>query len=75
MRIGADALPPDQTNPQESFPVLVKIKTNELSRKGRSYGLRPGMAVTALIQMGSRPVISLISDRFGSFMESSRAIR
>jgi hypothetical protein len=33
------------------------------------------MAVTALIQMGSRPVISLISDRFGSFMESSRAIR
>ena len=75
VRIGADALPPDQTNPQESFPVLVKIKTNELSRKGRSYGLRPGMAVTALIQMGSRPVISLISDRFGSFMESSRAIR
>jgi HlyD family secretion protein len=75
VRIGADALPPDQQNPQESFPLLVKIKTSELSRKGRSYALRPGMAVTALIQLGSRPVISLISDRFSSFMESTRSIR
>ena len=75
VRIGADALPPDQQNPQESFPLLVKIKSSELTRKGRSYALRPGMAVTALIQLGSRPVISLISDRFSSFMESSRSIR
>jgi hypothetical protein len=33
------------------------------------------MAVSALIQLGSRPVISLISDRFSSFMESTREIR
>ena len=74
-RIGADALPPDGQNPQETFPVKVKINTNELARNGRSYQLRAGMAVTALIQLGSRPVISLISDRFGGFMESTRSIR
>lgn len=74
-RIGADSQPPDQENPQESFPLLVKIQSSELSRKGRIYKLRPGMAVTALIQLGSRPVISLISDRFGGFMESTRSIR
>jgi HlyD family secretion protein len=74
-RIGADALPPDGQNPQESFPVKVKININELSRNGRSYQLRAGMAVTALIQLGSRPVISLISDRIGGFMESTRSIR
>ena len=74
-RIGADALPPDGQNPQETFPVKVKIDTNELSRKGRTYELRAGMAVTALIQLGSRPVISLISDRIGGFMESTRSIR
>ena len=74
-RIGADALPADGLNPQETFPVKVKININELSRNGRSYQLRAGMAVTALIQLGSRPVISLISDRFGGFMESTRSIR
>lgn len=75
LRIGADALPPDQQNPQESFPVMVSINSKELSRKGRTYQLRSGMAVSALIQLGSRPVISLISDRFSSFMESTREIR
>lgn len=74
-RIGADVDPPDQLNPQESFPIRVKIPTTELNRKGRIYKLRAGMAVTALIQLGSRPVISLISDRFGGFMESTRSIR
>ena len=74
-RIGADALPADAQNPQENFPVKVKININELSRNGRSYQLRAGMAVTALIQLGSRPVISLISDRIGGFMESTRSIR
>jgi len=75
LRIGADALPPDQQNPQESFPVMVSINARELSRKGRTYQLRSGMAVSALIQLGSRPVISLISDRFSSFLESTREIR
>lgn len=74
-RIGADALPPDPLHPHETFPVKVKITTTELSRDGRTYALRPGMAVTALIQLGTRPVISLISDRFGGFMESTRSLR
>jgi HlyD family secretion protein len=74
-RIGADALPPDVQNGQEFFPVLVTINSSELARNGRTYQLRSGMAVTALIQLGSRPVISLISDRIGSFMESTRSIR
>jgi HlyD family secretion protein len=75
LRIGADAMPPNQQNPQESFPIMVSINASELSRKGRTYQLRAGMGVSALIQLGSRPVISLISDRFSSFMESTREIR
>jgi HlyD family secretion protein len=75
LRVGADALPADPQNPQEYFPAKVRIDRNVLERRGRSYNLRPGMAVTALIQLGSRPVISLISDRFGAFVESSRTIR
>ena len=75
LRVGADALPADPQNPQEYFPAKIRINRNVLERRGRSYNLRPGMAVTALIQLGSRPVISLISDRFGAFVESSRTIR
>ncbi len=48
-RIGADSQPPDQQNPQETFPLLVKIQSSELSRKGRIYKLRPSMPVTALV--------------------------
>ncbi len=75
LRVGADALPADPQNPQEFFPATVRLDRSDLERRGRRYGLRPGMAVTALIQLGTRPVISLISDRFGAFVESSRTIR
>ncbi|MFN5117397.1 MAG: HlyD family efflux transporter periplasmic adaptor subunit [Cyanobacteriota bacterium] len=74
-RLGADAKEPDALNPQEHFTTMVSIDRSVLSRDGTTYPLRPGMAVTALIQLGSRPVISLISDRFGMFMESTRTIR
>ena len=74
-RISADSLPPDQQNPQDHFPIQVTVNSNSLSKDGKVYPLRAGMAVTALIQLGSRPVIALISDRFGGFIESTRSIR
>ena len=75
VRVGADVLPADPKNPQDYFPAIVQLDRSALDRHGRRYDLRPGMAVSALIQLGSRPVISLISDRFGGFMESTRSIR
>jgi len=75
VRVGADVLPADPKNPQDYFPAIVKLERSELDHRGRRYALRPGMAVSALIQLGARPVISLISDRFGGFMESTRSIR
>lgn len=75
LRVGADVLPADPQNPQDYFPAIVQLERSELERQGRRYGLRPGMAVSALIQLGTRPVISLVSDRFGGFMESTRSIR
>ena len=75
VRVGADVLPADPKNPQDYFPAIVQLERSDLERRGRHYDLRPGMAVSALIQLGARPVISLISDRFGGFMESTRSIR
>lgn len=75
LRVGADVLPADPKNPQDYFPAVVQLDRSELEHRGRHYALRPGMAVSALIQLGARPAISLISDRFGGFMESTRSIR
>jgi hypothetical protein len=33
------------------------------------------MSITGLVQIGSRPAISLVSDRFNSFIDSTRSIR
>ena len=75
VRVGADAMPPGATNPQESFPAVVRLDVSALNRRGQRYDLRSGMAVTGLIQLGSRPVLALISDRLGGFAESTRSIR
>jgi HlyD family secretion protein len=75
VRVGADALPPDPRSGQESFPVLVRLEQRELGRNGRSYPLQAGMAVTGLVQLGTRPVLALLNDRFGGFLDATRTIR
>jgi len=75
VRLSADALPPDPSQPQEAFEATVRLPASTLKRDGNVYTLRPGMAVTALLQLGPRPVIALLSDRIGNFFESSRSIR
>jgi HlyD family secretion protein len=75
VRIAADVRQPDMLHPQPYFPVIVSLPANQLSKNGRTFDLRAGMAVSALIKLGQRPVISLILDRFGSFLESTSTIR
>jgi HlyD family secretion protein len=75
LRVGADALPPDARSNQEVFPAIVRLESSQLERRGKRYALRPGMAVSGLIQLGNRPVLALMNDRIGAFIESLRAIR
>jgi HlyD family secretion protein len=77
LRVGADAMPADPRHPQEFFPAIARIDRTTLDRQGqeRSYSLRAGMEVSALIQTGSRPVLALLNDRLGGFLESARFIR
>jgi len=73
--ISDDALPPDETNPNERFSVNVKLEDQSLVRRGITYALRPGMSVSGLIILDTRPAITLITDRFNRFFEASRTIR
>lgn len=74
-RIGADALPADPRTNQEMFPALVRLDHADLIRQGRRYPLRSGMAVTGLVQLGTRPLLALIYDRIGGFLDSTRSMR
>ncbi|MEB3271596.1 MAG: HlyD family efflux transporter periplasmic adaptor subunit [Synechococcus sp.] len=75
VRISLDALPPDATHGQEYFQGTVRLSGSTLSRDGVLYTLRPGMAISGLLQLGPRPVISLLGDRFTRFFDSTRSIR
>jgi hemolysin D len=74
VRVGADALPADSRTGQESFPVVVSFDRSSLARRGDSYDLRAGMAVTGLVQLGSRPVLALLNDRLTEFFDSARTL-
>ena len=73
--ISDDVNPPDMSNPQEYFKGTVSLNRSVLSRNGIDYKLRAGMSITALLQVGSRPAIILVSDRFSMFVDSARSIR
>jgi HlyD family secretion protein len=75
LSISDDIYQPDNLNPQEYFKGKVKLNKSVLSHNGIDYSLRSGMAITALVQVGSRPAISLVSDRFTSFIDSAKSIR
>lgn len=74
-RIGADALPQESQPGQEVFPATVRLEQSDLKRQGQRYPLRSGMAVTGLIQLGSRPLLALMNDRIGEFLDSLRMMR
>ena len=74
--ISTFSLPPDQSFPYTRFTASVRLEQQSLlSKKGVAYALRPGMAISALIIVNKRPVISLITDKFNSFFDSARTIR
>ena len=74
-RVSADRFPADQVTPQQYFKAKVSLSRTSLEHAGKDYPLRAGMSVLALVQIGSRPAISLVSDRFNGFIDSTRSIR
>lgn len=74
-RMSDDRFAADEETPQQYFKATVSLSRERLHHAGTDYPLRAGMSVLALVQIGSRPAISLVSDRFNSFIDSTRSIR
>lgn len=74
-QVGADALPPDQTNNFYRFPVKLKLGQSYLESRGSRIPLQSGMSVTTNLKLREKRVISLISDLLVNQTDSVRSIR
>ncbi|MGD1906886.1 MAG: HlyD family efflux transporter periplasmic adaptor subunit [Leptolyngbyaceae cyanobacterium] len=70
IRIGSDALPPDESNPFFRFPAEIEMESQMLSE---ALTLQSGMAVTANIKLRKRRVITILTDLFVRKLDSLKA--
>tara|TARA_B100000674_G_scaffold186800_1_gene151737 strand:+ start:1392 stop:2657 length:1266 start_codon:yes stop_codon:yes gene_type:complete len=73
--IGADALEPTNSIPFYSFLAKIDLKEDYLTKNGRKIFLKPGMSITSNLNLGSKPVISLVSDMFVKQLDSVKGLR
>ena len=63
--IGNSMMPPDKLSPRASyFPGKVSLEDRFVKIAGKQIPLRSGMAVTAMIKTGEKPLISVIAKIF-----------
>lgn len=75
VRIGSDALPPDDTYRFVRFPAEVQLEEQRLVSRGRELPLQSGMSISASIRLRQRPVITLLSDLFSRSTDALKTIR
>jgi hemolysin D len=65
LEVGTNLLPPDRMSPRASyFPGKVKLQSQAIKISGKYIPLRAGMGVTALVKVGEKPIISMITNIF-----------
>jgi HlyD family secretion protein len=65
LEVGTNLLPPDRMSPRASyFPGKVKLQSQAIKISGKYIPLRAGMGVTALVKVGEKPIISMITRIF-----------
>lgn len=75
IRLGSDALTPDQTSNQFRFPATISLRQQSVESGGKALNLQSGMGVTANIKLRSRPVITIVTDMFTKQLEGVKRFR
>lgn len=75
IRLGSDALTPDQTSNQFRFPATISLQQQSVESGGKALNLQSGMGVTANIKLRSRPVITIVTDMFTKQLEGVKRFR
>ena len=75
IKLGSDALPPDQRSSQYRFPATVSLKEQSVVAGDQQLNLQSGMGISANIKLRSRPVITIVSDLFTKQMDGVKRFR
>lgn len=75
VRIGSDALPPDQVHQFWRFPAKIKLDSQTLNVEGTPIDLQSGMSISANIITRDRTVLSIFTDLFSRRIESLKNVR
>ena len=78
VRIGSDALPPDEIYQFYRFPAEIKIEKQSISVNNGRLGevaLQSGMSVSVNIKVRNRTVMSIFSDLFVKKLDSLKNVR
>ncbi|BAY07097.1 HlyD family efflux transporter periplasmic adaptor subunit [Calothrix sp. NIES-2098] len=75
IRVGSDALPPDQTHQYYRFPAEIRLTKQSMNINGAEVPLQSGMSLSANINVRKRTVISIFTDKFLGKMESLKYTR
>ncbi|MBD2199166.1 MULTISPECIES: HlyD family efflux transporter periplasmic adaptor subunit [Calothrix] len=75
VRIGSDALPPDQTHPYYRFSAEIRLDKQSLNVNGTEVPLQSGMSLNANINLRKRTVMSIFTDKFLGKVESLKYTR
>jgi hemolysin D len=75
VRIGSDALPPDQEHPYYRFPTKIKLDSQYIATGGQEIQIQSGMSVSANIKIRKRSVMTIITDQFTRKVDSFQNVR
>ncbi|OUL36028.1 peptidoglycan-binding protein [Nostoc sp. T09] len=75
IRVGSDALPPDQTHPYYRFPAEIRLRKQSININGTEVPLQSGMSLSANINVRKRTVMSIFTDKFLGKVESLKYTR
>ncbi len=75
VRIGSDALPPDEIYQFYRFPAEIQIDKQSIAVNNREIALQSGMSVSANIKVRKRTVMSIFSDLFVKKVDSLKSVR
>ncbi|MFB2773492.1 HlyD family efflux transporter periplasmic adaptor subunit [Pelatocladus sp. BLCC-F211] len=75
VRIGSDALPPDQNTPYSRFPAEIRLSKQSIDVNGKEVPLQSGMSLNANINVRKRTVMSIFTEKFLGKIESLKYTR
>jgi multidrug efflux pump subunit AcrA (membrane-fusion protein) len=75
VRVGSDALPPDQNTPYYRFPAEIRLSKQSININGKEIPLQSGMSLNANINVRKRTVISIFTEKFLGKIESLKYTR